>query len=74
MDMETEYDAFISYSSLDGYWVHNCLLYDLEGAGLNICIDTKHFDIGVPSLINIERAIERSRRIILVLSPRWIRI
>jgi hypothetical protein len=66
-----KYDAFISYSSRDGEWVRNHLLTALETAGLKACIDYRDFEIGLPSLVNIENAIESSRKTLLVLTPSW---
>lgn len=67
-----QYDAFISYSRQDKAWVHGDLLPRLEQAGLTICIDTRDFDIGVPSLVNMENAVQRSRKTLLVLTPDWV--
>lgn len=50
------YDVFISYSHADGAWVRGWLLPRLEAAGLRVCIDERDFDLGVPSIVNIERA------------------
>ncbi len=69
----TEYDVFISYSHDDDDWVQNWLLHRLEDAGLSVCIDFRDFDIGVPSLVNIEQAVERSRKTLLVLTPSWVK-
>jgi hypothetical protein len=69
----SSYDVFISYSHLDEKWVHGWLLPRLESAGLRVCIDYRDFDIGVPSLINMERAAERSRHTLLVLTPSWVK-
>jgi tetratricopeptide (TPR) repeat protein len=68
------YDVFISYSHRDGEWVRNWLLprLELENAGLRVCIDFRDFDIGVPSLVNMERAVEHSRKTLLVLTPSWV--
>jgi hypothetical protein len=68
------YDVFISYSHRDGEWVRNWLLprLELENAGLRVCIDFRDFDIGVPSLVNMERAVEHSRKTLLVLTPNWV--
>jgi len=67
-----EYDAFISYSSRERVWVNQNLLHPLESASLKICVDYRDFDVGVPSLINMEQAIERSRKTLLVITPSWI--
>jgi hypothetical protein len=66
------YDVFISYSHTDQEWVKNWLLPRLEAAGLHVCIDYRDFDVGVPSLVNIERAVDDSRRTLLVLTPAWV--
>jgi len=67
-----KYDVFISYSHADRAWVRDELLPRLEGAGLRVCIDDRDFEIGVPSLINMERAVDDSRHTLVVLTPAWI--
>jgi hypothetical protein len=67
-----DYDVFISYSHRDSKWVRDWLLPRLEEAGLRVCIDFRDFEVGVPSLVNMERAAERSHRTLLVLTPNWI--
>ena len=69
---DTGYDVFISYSHHDRTWVWDWLVPRLEAAGLRVCTDRESFDIGVPSLINMERAVANSRHTILVLSPAWL--
>lgn len=66
------YDVFISYSHQEQDWVRAQLLPRLEQSGLRVCIDDRDFEIGVPGLINMERAVEQSRRTLLVLTPNWI--
>jgi hypothetical protein len=66
------YDVFISYSHQDADWVWKQLLPRLEGAGLRVCIDTRDFEIGTPSLVNMESAVDRSRHTLLVLTPAWV--
>lgn len=66
------YDAFISYSSKDSAWVRNVLLPRLENEGLRICIDFRDFDVGVPSLVNMENAVAGSRKTLLILTPNWV--
>ncbi len=70
---EYTYDVFISYSHHDGEWVRNWLLPRLERAGLRVCIDFRDFEVGVPSLVNMEWAVERSRKTLLVLTPNWVK-
>ncbi|HEY0768783.1 MAG TPA: TIR domain-containing protein [Sphingobacteriaceae bacterium] len=66
------YDVFISYSSKDAAWVRGELLQRLEQAGLKVIIDFRDFEIGVPSIINMERAVDASRHTLVVLTPNWI--
>ncbi|MBW4601779.1 MAG: toll/interleukin-1 receptor domain-containing protein [Calothrix sp. FI2-JRJ7] len=66
------FDAFISYSSRDRDWVNDKLLTALETGGLKACIDYRDFEIGVPTLTNIEQAVEKSRKTLLVLTPSWL--
>jgi tetratricopeptide (TPR) repeat protein len=63
---------FISYSSKDGEWVRNWLLPQLESNGLKTHIDYRDFEIGVPSVVNMERAVEQCAKTLLVFTPNWI--
>ncbi len=65
------YDTFISYSHHDKEWVQGWLLPRLEKAGLRVCIDFRDFEPGLPSLVNMENAVERSRKTLIVLTPAW---
>ena len=69
---DQNFDIFVSYSHKDKDWVRNWLLPELEAAGVSYCIDDDHFDIGVAALINMERAVEQSRKALLVLSENWV--
>jgi hypothetical protein len=66
------YDVFISYSHQDADWVWQKLLPRLESVGLRVCIDTRDFEIGTPSLVNMEAAVDRSHYTLLVLTPAWV--
>jgi hypothetical protein len=69
---DSTYDVFISYSSKDADWVRGTLLQALEEAGLRVYIDFRDFEIGTPSLVNMERGVEESRHTLVVLTPNWI--
>ncbi len=69
---EFKYHAFISYSHVDASWTQEWLLPQLEGAGLQVCIDFRDFDAGAPSVTEIERAVIESCKTLLVLSPAYI--
>jgi hypothetical protein len=69
---EPQYDVFISYSHADQAWVRGQLLPYLEKAGLSVLIDYRDFEVGVPSQVNMDRAVEKSRHTLLVLTPAWV--
>lgn len=64
--------VFISYSHKDEDWVKNWLLQRLEAQGIATYIDYRDFEIGVPSLINMERAVEQCAKTLLVFTPHWV--
>ena len=68
-----EYDVFLSYRAkeVDKAWVRKKLLPYLESKGLRVFIDLK-FPLGVPVITSIERAIQRSRYTLVVLSPAYL--
>jgi hypothetical protein len=68
----THDDVFISYSHADATWVREWLQPRLEAATLSTSIDWRDFDVGVPSLENMERAVDHSRHTLLVLTPAWV--
>ena len=69
---DTMKKVFISYSHKDKEWVRDWLLPKLESAGVPVHIDFRDFEFGVPLVFNIERAIEKCAKTLLVLSPNWI--
>lgn len=66
------YDLFISHSPADQPWVEATLLPRLEAAGLRVCAAWRDFEIGAPTLINTERAVDQSRHTLIVLTPDWL--
>ena len=66
------FNIFISYSHENRKWVQETLLPLLEQAGLSVCIDYRDFEIGRPSIVNMEWAVENSRHTLIVLTPNWI--
>ncbi len=65
-------DPVIDNSHKDADWVRNSLLPRLEASGLRVCIDYRDFEIGAASIVNMELAVEQSRRTLLVLTPHWV--
>jgi TIR domain len=65
-----DYDAFVSYCDADEEWTLSELIKPMQGAGLRV-----HYkDEFVPGLTLIDahaQAVERSRRIITVMTPAW---
>ncbi|MBU1750486.1 MAG: TIR domain-containing protein [Chloroflexi bacterium] len=62
------YDLFISYAAADRAWVEGYLLDALTQAGVHVHSEAT-FALGVPRLLEFERAVQQSRRTLLVLSP-----
>jgi len=69
----SDFDVFISYSHKDKEWVHTWLLPRLEERGIYAYIDFRDFDVGVPVLVNIERAVDRCPKTLLVATPHWVK-
>src|SRR5215212_9397348 len=65
------YDLFISYAQADRAWVEGFLLDALEQADVNYHSEDT-FALGVPRLVEFERAIKQSRRTLLILSPAYL--
>jgi len=65
------YDVFISHADADRAWVEGYLLDVLERAGVRVHTEDA-FALGVPRLIEFERAIKQSARTLLVLSPAYL--
>jgi len=69
-DKQTQ-SLFISYVEADRAWVEGYLLDALEAAGVGIYSE-EAFRLGVPRLVEFERAIQSSQRTLLVLSPAYL--
>ena len=69
---EYSYDVFISYSHTDRAWVRGELLPRLEAAGSYACIDFRDFQPGVPSVKEMRRGVETSRKTLLILTPAYL--
>ncbi len=72
---DKDYDAFVSYSQKDEAWVLKTLLPYLEAPqlGFHLCVHLRDFVPGATISTNIMTAIQYSRRVILVLSPDFIK-
>ncbi|KAF4513906.1 UNVERIFIED_CONTAM: hypothetical protein B566_EDAN018009 [Ephemera danica] len=69
-----EYDAFVSYSNSDRTWVHDVLMKTLENEENKyaLCLHERDFRLGAYIMDNVADSIERSRHVILVLSPNFV--
>jgi len=65
------FDAFICYAEQDAWWATGFLLDALSEAGLN-CLTESAFRLGVPRIDEFERAVKKSDRTLLVLSPAFV--
>ena len=64
-----EYDAFVSYSAEDRFWVHGVLMKELESVyGFRLCIHYRDFAVGTDILKEITGKMNQSREIVVVLS------
>jgi Tol biopolymer transport system component len=73
-----DWDVFVSYSHADAEWVQNELLPRLRQVRvgeepLRVCIDTKSFEVGAPIVTEVERAVQNSRKTVLVLTPDYLK-
>ena len=63
--------VFISYSHKDKKWVKDYLLTNLEKNGIPCYIDFRDFTKGLPSSVNMEKAVEATDKAILVFTEDW---
>ncbi|CAH1778801.1 unnamed protein product, partial [Owenia fusiformis] len=74
LDINFDFDAFISYSSLDKTWAINKIYRQLAGQyGYNICVDDRNFRPGSYLSDIIVESISKSNKIILVISQNFLR-
>ncbi|XP_068084405.1 toll-like receptor 13 [Anabrus simplex] len=68
--LECEYDVFVCHSHMDVGWVHHELVPNLEndGDGHRLCIHYRNFPLGSLIEQNIESAMNRSRKVIAVVT------
>ncbi len=68
MQTEESFDLFISYADSDHDWVEGYLLDALKAASVRT-ISEETFQLGVPHILEFERAIKQSKYTVLILSP-----
>lgn len=67
-----EYDVFVSYSRADEEWVKNVLLPLLEEYRLTFAIDKRDFEVGSTWSEQMQRMLDASHHILLVLTPTYL--
>ncbi|KAG8507332.1 Toll-like receptor 2 [Galemys pyrenaicus] len=69
------YDAFVSYSEQDAYWVENLLVQELEhfDPPFKLCLHKRDFVPGKWIIDNIIDSIEKSHKTIFVLSENFVK-
>ena len=65
------FDLFVSHADADRAWVEGYLLDALKPAGVRVHSEAA-FTLGAPHLLEFERAIQCSHRVLLVLSPAYL--
>ncbi len=70
-DEAAEFELFVSYAPDDKPWVDENLIDMLSGAGISYHTEAA-FAPGAPLIEEFERAVARSRRTLLVLSPAYL--
>ena len=68
------YDVFVSYrhQEPDKTWVRRFFVPALEAAGLRVCVDHRDFQLGLPLVTEMARAVEQSRTTVAVLTPAYL--
>ncbi|XP_026355287.1 toll-like receptor 2 [Ursus americanus] len=69
------YDAFVSYSERDSYWVENLMVQELEhfNPPFKLCLHKRDFVPGKWIIDNIIDSIEKSHKTIFVLSENFVK-
>ena len=71
---EFHYDVFVSYNRHDKDWVDEILQPKLEDEnGIRLCLHERDFELGGQISEQIIDSIEKSRKVLLILSPHFIR-
>jgi hypothetical protein len=64
-------DFFVSYAQPDKRWAE-WIAWTLEGAGFTVILPSRDFTPGGSFLVQMQRAISESKRMVLVLSPAYV--
>ena len=68
-DEDFEYNAFVVYCEADSDWVHTKFIQRVEKEeGLKLCIHHRDFEIGQPIIGNINKFVEKSRKVVVIIS------
>ncbi|VDI39365.1 toll-like receptor 13 [Mytilus galloprovincialis] len=68
-DEDFEYSAFVVYCEADSDWVHTKFIQRVENEeGLKLCVHHRDFEIGQPIIGNINKFVEKSRKVVVIMS------
>ncbi|CAG2215568.1 unnamed protein product [Mytilus edulis] len=64
-----EYHAFVVYCDADRNWVHQTFLPKVEqDEGIKLCIHQRNFEVGESIIANINKYLEKSWKVVVILS------
>ena len=63
-----EFHAFVVYCDDDRLWVHNVFVKRLEEKGIKLCIHHREFDPGIPITENIDKYMNKSWKVVVIMS------
>ncbi|XP_022799417.1 hemicentin-1-like [Stylophora pistillata] len=69
---EFQYDVFISFSTLDYYWVRDNLTPVLESKRINYCIHSRDFIVGKAIIENMADSVYNSRKVLAIISRNYL--
>jgi len=67
-----KHDVFVSYSHSDTTWVRDELLPRMKRWGVRYAVDFEDFEAGRSIVLEMERFVVQSRRLLLVLTPKYV--
>ncbi|XP_052076455.1 toll-like receptor 13 [Mytilus californianus] len=63
-----EFHAFVVYCDADREWVHNEFIKRLENEQIKLCVHHREFDLGVPITENIDKYMNKSWKVVIIMS------
>ncbi|XP_052076456.1 toll-like receptor 13 [Mytilus californianus] len=63
-----EFHAFVVYCDADREWVHSEFITRLENESIKLCVHHREFDPGVPITENIDKYMNKSWKVVIIMS------